>query len=284
MRFEASFWRELEELRLLARRLYAPSRMKRLKRIGSGLELADRRPYTAGDEIRYLDWKYFARSGKLNLRLFEEERELLYLLLLDSSASMHSKFTSACQIALALCDLALNAGDRIILAFASDGEARVLSELKGAASTRVLVQPLENAKAAGTTSLLRSLGSVLEDLKSIQALIVVSDFFDPQYRAALSFAQSRSLPQILVAVHSQEDRVFTEELSDFRLVDSETGERVELSIDDRVRKTYEEEYRDFCTELCETARETSAEVVITIAEQPFRVPVEKLLSLGYFLP
>jgi len=284
MKFDTDFWRELEHLRLLARRLYAPSRVKRLKRIGSGLELADRRSYTQGDELRYIDWKYYARSEKLNLRLFEDERDLLYLIVLDSSESMSGKFDAAARIALALTDLALNAGDRVVFALAFDETFKILSESKGAAATQTLAPILESARTSGKTLLLRSIGYGIDTIKGVQAVVIISDFFDPDYRSVLSFVQSHSLPQILVALHSEIDRNFTSELKDFRLIDSETNEKIEISIDESVRRAYEEEFERFRRELQEAAQETGTELVFAESESSFKTPVERLLSLGYFLP
>ena len=284
MRFNADFWRELQRLRILARRLYAPSRIKRLKKIGTGLELADRRPYTPYDETRYIDWRYYARSEKLNLRLFEEERELLYLVILDTSDSMEEKFDTACRITLAISDLALNAGDRVALAFASDGELTVSSAAKGASATNNLLQPLETAKPSGRTSLAASLTRGLDSTKGVSAILLVSDFFDENWRSALSLAQNRSIPLLLVAVHAEQDYRTPQTLQDFLLLDSETAERLELAVDGAVETALKEEFEKFCGELREAVRESGAEIVFAKTEVGFAKPVEELLNLGYFLP
>lgn len=283
MRFDVNFWQQLQRLRIIAKKLYAPSRIKRLKRIGTGLELADRRAYTPYDEMRYIDWRYYARSERLNLRLFEEERELLYLLILDTSASMRSKFDTACRLALAVSDLALNAGDKVTLAFASES-LNIITTAKGSASTNSLIQPLESVEPSGRTSLAGSLAEGLNSAKGLSAVLLISDFFDENWRSTLRLTQRHSLPQILIAVHSEKDYRAPQLLQDFILIDSETKERIELSIDSAVHTAYKEEFERFCSELREAVRESGADIVFAKNEDSFTEPVEELLNLGYFLP
>ena len=102
------FLRRLETLELVSRKIRA-GRMKgdRLsKRKGRGSEFADFRPYSVGDDLRFLDWNLYGRLDKLFLRLFLEEEDLNVHLLIDTSRSMEfgspSKFRYAKQVAAAL--------------------------------------------------------------------------------------------------------------------------------------------------------------------------------------
>ena len=56
---------------------------------GFSIEFAEHREYTPGDDLRYLDWKVFARTDKFYLKQFEEETNLVCSLLLDTSESMN---------------------------------------------------------------------------------------------------------------------------------------------------------------------------------------------------
>ena len=83
------------------------------------MEFADFRGYTPGDDLRYLDWKAFARLQRLFLKLFVEEEDLHVYLLLDTSRSMDfgapTKFEWGRQAAAALAYIALCSGDRVQL-------------------------------------------------------------------------------------------------------------------------------------------------------------------------
>ena len=88
--FDEAFLRRLETLELASRRLTA-GRMKgerRSLRRGQSVEFADYRNYTAGDDLRQLDWNVYARLEKLFVKLFVEEEDVTVHVLVDASASM----------------------------------------------------------------------------------------------------------------------------------------------------------------------------------------------------
>ena len=89
--FDDEFLRRLQRLGLLAKRINAAAPaagQRRGPRLGDGLEFADHRAYAPGDDLRFLDWHYYARMEKFLLRLFHEQAEGSVTLMLDCSASM----------------------------------------------------------------------------------------------------------------------------------------------------------------------------------------------------
>ena len=90
--FDQDFLSLLERLHLLAKRLASgpATGQRRSRRIGDGLEFADHRDYAAGDDIRFINWPYYARMEKLLLRMFHEHSDQDVFILLDCSASMGS--------------------------------------------------------------------------------------------------------------------------------------------------------------------------------------------------
>src|SRR5215510_1116529 len=81
------FLHRLEQLELVSRKIFT-GRMKgeRLsKRKGQSVEFADYRNYAVGDDLRFLDWNLYARLDKLFLRLFLEEEDLHFYILVDRS-------------------------------------------------------------------------------------------------------------------------------------------------------------------------------------------------------
>src|SRR5215467_86978 len=124
LRFEDDFLKKLEYLHVVSKRAFAgQNRADRLARKrGKGLEFADHRQYTPGDDFRQIDWKAYQRLGRLLLQLFDEEQDLPIYLFIDASGSMaeDAKFDQARRIAAALCYVGLAHLDRItILTFAS---------------------------------------------------------------------------------------------------------------------------------------------------------------------
>src|SRR6186997_1245131 len=125
LRFENDFLRKLEYLHVVSKRAFAgQSRADRLApKRGLGLEFADHRPYSAGDDFRHIDWKAYKRLNRLLLRLFDEERDLPIYLMIDTSRSMAepAKFDQARRIAAALCYIGLAHLDHVTILPFGDG-------------------------------------------------------------------------------------------------------------------------------------------------------------------
>src|SRR3954470_11813061 len=125
--FDSDFLKKLEYLSLISKRVFRGSLMaqRRAMQLGSGIEFADHREYTPGDDFRYLDWHVFARHDELLLKRFQEEEDLPVYFLLDCSQSMafgkEAKIDYARRVTAALAYVALADLDRIaVTAFAGD--------------------------------------------------------------------------------------------------------------------------------------------------------------------
>src|ERR1700752_4815139 len=87
---EPQFLARLQQPELVSRQIFlGPLEGERAsKRKGKGVEFADYRNYVVGDHLRFLDWNLYARLDRLFLRLFLEEEDLLFYILIDNSLSM----------------------------------------------------------------------------------------------------------------------------------------------------------------------------------------------------
>ena len=101
---DSAFIRRLESLYLIARRVLGGSLQadRKSTRKGTGITFADYAEYSLGDDYRAIDWRVYARTEDLVIKLFEIEEDTTIYLLLDCSHSMASKFTEARQLAAAL--------------------------------------------------------------------------------------------------------------------------------------------------------------------------------------
>src|SRR6187551_3428323 len=124
MLFDGDFLKKLEYLSLISKRVFRGSVLaqRRTKQMGGGIEFADHREYTPGDDFRHLDWNVYARHGDLLLKRFQEEEDLHVYFLLDCSQSMAvgepAKFDLARQLTAALAYIALADLERIaVIAF-----------------------------------------------------------------------------------------------------------------------------------------------------------------------
>jgi uncharacterized protein (DUF58 family) len=89
--FDSEFLAQLDRLAVASKRAVQSSRtgVRASHRLGDGLEFADHRDYAPGDNVRWVDWRYFARMDRLLTRLFHEHREGGVAIFLDCSASMN---------------------------------------------------------------------------------------------------------------------------------------------------------------------------------------------------
>ena len=122
-------------------------------RRGQSVEFADYRNYTAGDDLRQLDWNAYARLERLFVKLFVEEEDVTVHVLVDASRSMDfgepNKLDAARRAAAALAYLGLASMDRVSVAFLGDGAPRGMRPLRGKrARPRAVPVPLRAAPRA----------------------------------------------------------------------------------------------------------------------------------------
>src|SRR5262249_45217850 len=134
---DPKFLAQLEQLELVSRKIFM-GRMKgerRSKRKGQSVEFADSRNYVVGDDLRFLDWNLYARLDKLFLRLFLEQEDLHFYVLLDNSLSMDfgnpTKLHYAKQIAAALGFVGLVNLDRVVIEAFNDRLTQAMPAIRG---------------------------------------------------------------------------------------------------------------------------------------------------------
>src|SRR5436853_5103675 len=153
------FLHRLEQLELVSRKIFA-GRMKgeRLsKRKGQSVEFADYRNYVVGDDLRFLDWNLFARLDRLFIRLFMEEEDLHFYILLDNSLSMDfgspTKLHYAKQVAAALGFIGLVNLDRVVIEAFNDRLVQSLPPVRGRRSLWRMMDFLTKLEPAGPSDL-----------------------------------------------------------------------------------------------------------------------------------
>src|SRR6476659_3134106 len=134
---EPQFLARLEQLELVSRKIFlgVMKGERRSKRKGQSVEFADYRNYVIGDDLRFLDWNLYARLDRLFIRLFVEEEDLHFSVLLDNSLSMDfgspSKLHYARQIAAALGFIGLVNLDRVVIEAFNDRLTQSLPPIRG---------------------------------------------------------------------------------------------------------------------------------------------------------
>src|SRR5437016_8341911 len=157
------FLAKLEQLELVSKKIFM-GRMKgerRSKRKGQSVEFADYRNYVVGDDLRHLDWNLYARLERLFIRLFMEEEDLHFYILVDNSLSMDfgspTKLHYAKQVAAALGFIGLVNLDRVVIEAFNDRLTQRLPAARGRRSAWRMLDFLQKIEPAGPSDLKRAL-------------------------------------------------------------------------------------------------------------------------------
>ena len=235
--FDEGFLRQLERLLLL---LKSPVRGglkggRRSVKRGQSVEFADYRDYAMGDDLRQLDWNVYARLERLFVKLFIEEEDVTITLLLDASASMASgrpeKLLFAKRAAAALGYIGLASEDRIAVSALGGRSSRRQTPLRGSGRVFRLLSNLSAIQpASGPTDLVAAARHAAAQLHGRGVIVLMSDLLDPAAdRVIRELAATRSELIVLHILSPDELDPLLE--GDLRLVDSETGEGVDVTAD-----------------------------------------------------
>jgi uncharacterized protein (DUF58 family) len=235
--FDEGFLRQLERLLLLLR---APVRGglkggRRSVKRGQSVEFADYRDYTLGDDLRQLDWNVYARLEKLFVKLFVEEEDVTITLLLDASASMATgrpeKLLFAKRAAAALGYIGLASEDRIAVSALGGRASRRQTALRGSGRVFRLLSNLSAIQPAiGPTDLVAAARHAAAQLHGRGVVVLMSDLLDPAAdRVIRELAATRS--ELIILHILSPDELDPQLEGDLRLVDTETGNGVDITAD-----------------------------------------------------
>ena len=233
---DPEFLHKLEQLELVSRKIFV-GRMKgerKSKRRGASVEFADHRNYVVGDDLRHIDWNVYGRLDKLFLKLFLEEEDLHFYILLDTSLSMDfgepTKLRYGKQIAAALGFIGLVNHDRVVLdAFGANLEPGPRG-LRGRSQMWRVVEYLDSLEASGGSNLATSAKSFAVKHTGKGVVVLISDFLNKHgYQDALRYLLARNMDIYVIHVLSQEE-VDPELAGDLRLVNAEDDELAEITV------------------------------------------------------
>jgi uncharacterized protein (DUF58 family) len=166
---------------------------------GRGMSFSEVREYSFGDDVRSIDWNVTARFKSPFVKVFEEERELTLMLLVDISASSlfgtqkQSKRELITELCAVLSFSAITNNDKVGVIFFSDKIERYIPPKKGRSHILFIIRelltmtPQPNAQT-DITQALKFLNSIMKK-KTISFLL--SDFICPEYKNALQIAAKR---------------------------------------------------------------------------------------------
>ncbi|MBI4511366.1 MAG: DUF58 domain-containing protein [Deltaproteobacteria bacterium] len=287
--FDDEFLKKLEYLLIVSKKIFA-GRLRaerRTKKTGAGIEFADHRDYTAGDDFRYIDWNIYGRMDKLLLRLFEEEEDLSIYLLVDASKSMTigepPKFHYALKLAAALCYVGLSNLDRVSIAPFSDDLGERLPPARGKGRIFKVFDFLGKIEPHGVTKLGPSMTKFVHQTHRRGMAVLISDFYDPAgFEEGINVLRYNKYEPFVIQLYDEKE-ANPALFGDLTLIDCETGEQKEVTISHRLLEEYKREHERYCHELEEFCTRRAVPFFRTHTGVPFDELVLRIFRQGGFL-
>ncbi|MGM0612349.1 MAG: DUF58 domain-containing protein [Bacteroidota bacterium] len=165
---------------------------------GRGMAFSEVREYYQGDDVRNIDWNVTARFGHPYVKVFEEERELTVMLLIDVSGSNNFgtrtqfKERMIAEIAAVLSFSAINNNDKVGVIFFSDQIEKFIPPKKGRSHTlRIIRELLDFKPQSNKTNISEALRFLTNAIKKRSTAFLLSDFIDHNYSKALTIANNK---------------------------------------------------------------------------------------------
>ena len=223
---------------------------------GFSVEFSEHRPYSYGDEIKYVDWKLLAKTDKLYIKQFEEETNLKSYILFDKSSSMKygsktiTKFEYAKTLCASLSYLMIKQQDSVGLT-TFDKKINISIPPKSKVShLNILFNALHSSEIKGETKISSILHSLAESIKKRGLIILVSDLLDNPEDVINGLRHFRYKGHEVIIFHIIDEKEFSFDFNEStKFIDLESNEVIQT--DPRQIKS---EYKKLFFEFCENYR------------------------------
>ncbi|WP_026728273.1 DUF58 domain-containing protein [Flavobacterium denitrificans] len=250
---------------------------------GRGMTFSEVRQYQYGDDIRNIDWNVTARYNEAHVKVFEEERELTMVLMVDISGSegfgSKSQFKKdiVTEIAATMAFSATQNNDKIGLILFSDNVELYIPPKKGRSHVlRIIRELIEFEPKSNKTDISEALKFLSGTQKKKAIVFMISDFMSENYEQTLKIASKKHDLTGVRVYDIREEKI--PNLGMVHMLDAETGKTILVDTGSKtVRMNYEKHYHERVNYFKETFSKSGAGVVNTRVDENY---VTKLL--GYF--
>ena len=250
---------------------------------GRGMTFSEVRQYQFGDDVRNIDWNVTARYNEPFVKVFEEERELTMMLLVDISGSeffgTETQFKNEIitEIAATLAFSATQNNDKIGLILFSDEIELYIPPKKGRSHVlRIIRELIEFEPKSKKTDFAKALKFLSNVMKKKAIVFVLSDFISEDYQQTLKIASGRHDVTGIRVYDKHEETI--PNLGVVQMQDEETGELMLVNTTSkRIRTNYTKYYREKVEYFKESFNKSGAGTIDCRVDESY---VKKLL--GYF--
>lgn len=276
----------LDTLEVLTHRVFRGRQKgeRRSRKKGMSVEFADYRDYVRGDDTRFIDWNIFARLERLFIKLFLEEEDLAFYLIVDVSKSMDygtpvTKFEYARKLAAALGYVALHNQDKIgVTAFSVRGRD-VFRPARGKGQLPKLLNVIASLEVDERTGLRESIRDFVARNTQSGIVVLITDFMDEQgFEEALKLFFLRNYEVYCIQLLSPEERNPTV-MGHLELIDMETGEPQEITVTESLLKQYQGTVETYCGSIRDWCVARGMNYLAATTDQPVDVMLLNYLRM-----
>lgn len=251
---------------------------------GRGMAFSEVREYMPGDDIRTIDWNVTARFNNPYVKIFEEEREMTVMLLVDMSGSKDfgtvekTKRELITELCAVLSFSAIQNNDKIGVIFFSDQIEKFIPPKKGKSHIlRIIRELIEFTPEHKKTNISQALKYFTNVIKKRSIAFLISDFIDKDYEEALKIA-NRKHDVVGLRIYDRREN----ELPDIGLIkvkDAETGEQRWLDTSDhKVRTSYKAASLEFEDKLKKLLNRSGVDYTSIATNQSYVTPLVNLFK------
>lgn len=251
---------------------------------GRGISFSEVREYTYGDDIRNIDWNVTARFGHPYIKVFEEERELTVMLLVDVSGSGDfgtvalTKREMMTEIAAVIAFSAISNNDKVGLMLFSDRVEKFIPPKKGRAHIlRIIREMIDFVPSSSKTSLSEPLRYLTNVLHKRSTAFILSDFMAPSFEQALRVASGKhDLVALNICDRREKD---IPDIGFVQVADPETGERRWIDTSSHMlRESYRKRWLDHYSLLSERFKANGVDMVTLNTGEDYVKPLIALFK------
>ncbi len=287
--FDAEFLSRLERLHLASRRIFS-GRLHALhvsRRLGTGLEFADHRPYAPGDDLRLLDWNLYARGERLYTKLFRQEEDHNLFFLVDSSASMAAekqKWDCARRLAAALAYIGLYEMDRVYLCAFAEGLVMSRRALRGRRAVMEALHTLASLRAGGKTDMRRTARDFVGRFGALEGMVLIfSDGLDLDGTPPALDVLFRAGFEVLMLHVVTPAEANPSQLGEWRLADPEGGRPHTVHLTRRLLARYRQAFMEHSARLRRHLVSRRGAYVRVSSDTPLEELILRELRAGHLL-
>ncbi len=254
---------------------------------GSGLEFAQYRAYEAGDELRQIDWKLYARSDRFFVREAERDSPLAVWLLIDASASMAqgdaarpgwSRLAAAKVLAACVAEMALREDDRFGWVMLHASGVRLAAPAGGLGQRDRLMIDLHALAADGAFPATEQLTPLWDRVGPHDLVVVLSDLFDDACVALIERLAAARREVLAIQLLTAEERDFPFD-GGYRFVDPETGAEL-LGDGAAMRADFIRRFAAATTALAARLAASGIRHATYVLDEPVDAPLRQLFGEG----